>query len=901
MIKSKILFAIFIVLIVTSLAQAAQTYNVSNYSITVNYAGGESVKGSINLSFTNQQNKNITSSLGGSISLLNFLNKSGVDFSCDLKDCTNGYIPSNGESPKSFALNGDKTFALLINEYHDVSIKNLGFNVSGALGPSCNNQIYIDLLNDGSVDFYNDNYIDSPCSDKNYGCFDTSKTNFGTINLSGSNEYCEKISLRRAPAYRIGAEIRNDSSQIGNITAKLYDLSTGSLAERCVLPRNDGPGFQALSCIVNYSSAKDFDALICVSGSITGSGRSIKSEASTPKCGYSQLASSNAADVGADSSQADFSIYAYPLEYGADTNLQFNDKKFNKMTSGNEPKLADAVNDYLNKKYGYNCSNGCAIPFSVGGSNQNVVINQISMIYDAGDIKNVNSPDSQLVYSVSDNPFTITMPFKVLDFKNLGFVVPNVDGTKNLTLALDGKNIASQSINIIAGVNFDVNPKFVSVGREIEFTISGYGNTGVTSEWDFGDGSAKTISQNNKAIHKYQNSGTYEINVNLNDGARVSSKTFKIVAGNAKDAANLTINEYQTYLNDVSSKVKTYPDWIQYQLNKNLDLTTLNISLMTVTAQFSKALNDTDYENVLKNLSTLNIPSLLYPSATGTNIPLIMGIKNAYISYLASIAGTEVASGSEDRLKANIASWIGQNYDATIEFKTISKNVNKAEDPILTYFKINLVRKTPNDRSYLIFGIPSGSVTFAQTYGVIEAGEGSGFYIPLDGNKVVEFSLLGKVDVNSLNAYLAPPISKLGTYEDIEEFQKAGFNWTRFLIAIIILLILVLIVYIFLQEWYKRNYESLLFKNSNDLYNLINFIYNSRSAGMKDDEIKKKLSKSGWSYEQINYAFKKIDGKRMGMWEIPLFKFSENKTVRQEIMRRHPEGIDTRFINAQNL
>ena len=54
--------------------------------------------------------------------------------------------------------------------------------------------------------------------------------------------------------------------------------------------------------------------------------------------------------------------------------------------------------------------------------------------------------------------------------------------------------------------------------------------------------------------------------------------------------------------------------------------------------------------------------------------------------------------------------------------------------------------------------------------------------------------------------------------------------------------------------------------------------------------------KSGWKGEQISYAFNKINGKRTGMWEIPLFKRKENLEVEREIQKRHSGGIDTRFI-----
>ena len=84
-------------------------------------------------------------------------------------------------------------------------------------------------------------------------------------------------------------------------------------------------------------------------------------------------------------------------------------------------------------------------------------------------------------------------------------------------------------------------------------------------------------------------------------------------------------------------------------------------------------------------------------------------------------------------------------------------------------------------------------------------------------------------------------------------------------------------------------------KNNYDLYNLVNFIYNSRSSGLNDDEIKKKLKAAGWSNERIIYAFKKIEGRRTGMWEIPIFKAFENRRVKKELEKRHGT-VNIRFI-----
>ena len=65
---------------------------------------------------------------------------------------------------------------------------------------------------------------------------------------------------------------------------------------------------------------------------------------------------------------------------------------------------------------------------------------------------------------------------------------------------------------------------------------------------------------------------------------------------------------------------------------------------------------------------------------------------------------------------------------------------------------------------------------------------------------------------------------------------------------------------------------------------------------MDDSAIRKKLSGSGWQREQLPYAIRKLDGKRTGMFEIPIFKFAENRKVKEEIAKRQSKGVDTRFI-----
>ena len=61
-----------------------------------------------------------------------------------------------------------------------------------------------------------------------------------------------------------------------------------------------------------------------------------------------------------------------------------------------------------------------------------------------------------------------------------------------------------------------------------------------------------------------------------------------------------------------------------------------------------------------------------------------------------------------------------------------------------------------------------------------------------------------------------------------------------------------------------------LFKNANDLHNLISFASAAFRKGDGKEEIRKKLKQAGWGSEQIDYALKKIKGEKIGMPEVKL-------------------------------
>jgi len=180
-----------------------------------------------------------------------------------------------------------------------------------------------------------------------------------------------------------------------------------------------------------------------------------------------------------------------------------------------------------------------------------------------------------------------------------------------------------------------------------------------------------------------------------------------------------------------------------------------------------------------------------------------------------------------------------------------------------------------------------GSIIFLGNYSPKTVS--SGTYIQFDDSKTVEFILSGAIGISSLGMYLSPQISQLMSTEGVPFAETGGFRWGRFILWMIVLLIIAFAVYIALQEWYKRRYESYLFKNPADLYNAITFVHNSRKNGLDDSEIAKKLKNAGWTGERVTYAFNKLDGKRTGMFEIPIFRFFEQRRIMKEIEKRRAE------------
>ncbi|MBU0760648.1 MAG: PKD domain-containing protein [Nanoarchaeota archaeon] len=911
MIKKRMLIVGLVLMI--GLASASFDVDDSSSVIEKNYYEGDFVRGVLNMSFSEQDNEDFTSNFKGGIDIVELLRgmsyNSSRDFICDPVNCESDYYVNSGTGSEIHGLNigVKKVYGFQIKGGEITGIVNNGlkFNVNVTSPPICgDNQVFVDLFDDGTLDFYNTQSVSGGAciyEEKDFGCFDEDEVT-GTVSIEGE-PYCEKIKLRPAPGYRIGAVISGSSS--GQLrfsiystdwdSALVYGTATNPLAAPWVEPWVD----------VDYSFTEDTEVFVCVDAPSGSEGKySIRiNEDSDEMCGV------NVGEGTSDTEfEVDYEIFALPRPYGWLKEFEFNADSYAKLT---KRKLIDDLEDYLETKYDNDCSgdDGCIIPFSilVRNSTTSPILHSPTLKYKK---KSAGSPTIYQLFELSKRLPKVSSDYLLLDVEKMEFRVPDSDGGYNFKLKLDGRNVIEEEVDVDIGFVFNVAPRFAFIGRSTSFIASG--STGVNgSTWDFGDGSSVVYSNSNSAQHLYSEAGSYVIKTTLKKSSgATSTRRFRVIVGDAKTSANLTLTDYKSRILNIQSGINSLPEWARPSVETALNFNTMKAAVASKKNSFELLgtnAAESAYVEIVNSLMNLWVPYSVFVSASG-ELPALVGFNNLNVEHIKSISG-EGAGVDSSEMRQSIADWMERNYELSVAFETISADGDLQTTELLKKYKIKITQK-PNaeeDYSYLVINHPrSGIVAKSSASGLEETVSGDGAYVGIDYSsplQEIEFLIVGAdaPDVEALGAYVSPIVSALGVSElpirpNWWEDEGGNFSWGKFLIGMLILLIVTLAAYILLQMWYKKHYENHLFKDPTHLYNLINFIYNSRRAGLKDSVIKSQLKERKWKGEQIDYAFKKIDGKRTGMWEIPLFKFVENRKVREEIEKKQGMPIDARFI-----
>ncbi len=861
---------------------------VKNNSIS----GGDMIKGNVQIKITNELPAlNISSNFGGSLTLIEWLKRNGLtegnDYSCTTKNCSSAMVARSALSSAIALDNEVKAIGFNLSG-EDIVIQSLRLGVSSNAGQSCNGQLSTDLL-DGNVSMINTKYVNTLCDVKQIGCFSSGvPVEVAEITSNAQNPYCENITLPAGPAYRLSALVTNSTIAYSELTLTLYDSNWGSV-DSCILPKHT-QHTEELSCVVNASRATKQSYMLCL-GSKPGtlSNYTISTETSSPVCGTSQRNSLTFS--------RDYPLSAQPLTF-AQPSFEINESSVNLMTGKS---LINLVNTYLNKVYGNNCTNGCALPFIIKSAlNQQVSFSISELKYTS---KGASLTNNNLLSLENVQP-TISSGKINLTLDSANFTIPL--GTKETSFVLysgTNKIFAPVPLSIKAGFNFDVYPSSVSIGLSTLFNIGGDYNMS-QSVWKFGDGNIQTIK--GKALYyTYKKAGnfTLEVTATRSDGL-TGTKSFIVEVGNANSSAKILLPHTQQRINNLSILVSKLPSWKGGQIEKKINITGLKSNINNLQKLYDSAISDENYTSVVEGIMKLNIPSSVIPTTTNEDT-LLIGIINANLKYLANLSGvSEESLGDGENIKRALTDWTGNSYNAQAKREIYSSVSRGEETELVTFYTIAITKIAENaSNAYFVLDAPLDQISFENPVGAreISVGSSKGTIIPISSDTTFSFTLPESAELSSLGAYLTPELKYLGLVQTKVDPPNLYDRWGIAKYGILFVVLGFFVLYIILQEWYKHHYESHLFANSDDLYNVVHFIYNARSQKLTDGDARKKLTFSGWNNEQVTYAFKKIDGKRTGMLEIPIFKFFENRKVRKEIEKRRQETVDARFIKRPNL
>ena len=352
------------------------------------------------------------------------------------------------------------------------------------------------------------------------------------------------------------------------------------------------------------------------------------------------------------------------------------------------------------------------------------------------------------------------------------------------------------------------------------------------------------------------------------------------------------LNKSKSNIQRVNNQTNAFPAQIKTIILSKLNLTKTTSDLAALEIEFNNATSDAEKIEVINKLVALNVPENIRYSSYGL-LPLAVGLSTMNADYVKLATGQNISDSKVSELKENIIYWNNQNYDSKVDFKYLAVDIGEQENILFTHFKItpSKIKDQPNP-AYLILDYPIEEITKINEFNMksLEEGTLKGVAITF-ADSPIEFMIENKLEVSDLAAYIIPTdISPLGDFIERPKFKFPDLPKGKLWLWIILLIIGFFVIYIILQEWYKRRYESYLFRNPDDLYNVLTFIYNSRRAGVSDEISWKKLSDTDWTGEQLTYAFKKIDGKRTGMLEIPIFRPFERRKMRREIAKRQEQN-----------
>ncbi len=897
------LFVVFLALVIISVISfASASFEVGNKSheIDSSYAKNSNIQGWINISLEDEPSTSLfTDSNGNSVSLMDLIESDldldwDYDYFCVPSDCSGAYSATNGATSKTITLqSGVKKLTGFKITGGSVSVSSLNLTLTSDASSSIFNQIKLDFLDDEEIEI--GNYRASATDGMPAAsCFSSSLvTNNYSFDSSTPQKYCQRMNLSEAPAYKVGAWMQRTAAS-KNITFALYTSSFSSIeGATCKVSGSLVTG--EVSCTINYPITEEGSYFVCLYSEESDPNTKIRGYATSPGCGF--YGSSKKSETNA------YDIFAFSKRFDSVGTIRIKD------ILPNEGSLGSVINDYLLDKYGededssgIDCSGGCVIPLAlIPAVAQTVTLNNLELKYSDG-----GTTSTTQFYDIAEAPIKINSEgFIQISLNEGNFSTPSTYGNYSFSLDLNDEEVFSQRVLIekapeIYGISPTVTASAVPTTFKVYANITSANTTIVEYVWGFGDGEPEIITTTDQATHTYNSTGIYELTITVEDSNQKSSyKIFNIDVVSPKEAINSTLTKKLDNLARLKTKINTFPEFDRARLTATFDTDELNNRLKAIQSSYSTGeKTEEEYNEMMTELLGINVPDSLEIGVKGTSISFYSKREDINLDVLTSLTGGTYAPEEEDAYIDAVIAWGQENVDVKVSFNEYIAKYDLGEESVLKTFVVSVSSKGGSQDTPFLIMEDLTDLIFKESY--LETKKDGYVSIRISNLPAsFAFSTTDDFDFSTIPLFVSPQIDYLEPSIINIDDTPVTSNWALFILIITFLIILALVVYILLQEWYKRNYETHLFRDRNNLYNLIHYIETSKKKGMTDREIYKSLRMAKWNSEQIDYAMKKHAGKRTGMFEIPIGRitklFRKKEVVTKPVFQTSKFALNKRF------
>jgi PKD repeat protein len=872
---------------------ACASISVNDFILEEDYSPFDLIKGEMNVTIIDEPlnsewSSNLDVKENEDISLKDFLENNGADYSCLPSDCSNDFTSSSSATSKNVALGiGDEAYVGFVLTGDDIEVSGLSFGLESNFAAGSSIPLKIEFFGNGTwtYDDFSDEY--APAS---YGCYDRTE---GVADVPiRSAKYCEKIYLPETNSMEIGAIVNQDDNK--SLKMEVYmDLSDPVVAS-CVFDAESEE-----SCRVDATSGdggiySSGDYYICV-GALTGQTTDylLFSENAGANCGYIP-------PEGEEESVKDYGIFAKSAKYNAASDDIA-------IGSADFVEFAAQADSLIHSKTGgdRDCSEGCILPLKITGVQQNLKIKDLVLDYkDGGEDKS----SMTLIYDLNEIPAEVDYS-GILYLEMLGFKIVDENIFR---LSFNGVKVLNGSVSVLpAPIIQSVSPTNPPAGFPVTFYagVDFDGSGDLSYKWDFGDGKIGT-SIGNSIVHTYGVIKNYTLELEVSAGGNLSTtRSFEISAVSPEVALNLSLDKKTKDLEESIKNINTFPIWYQEVLERVVGIQFYQDELTRLTSSYKKAFSDDDFVDVAKELYTLNFPTAVFVGSQGT-MPLFTDLNDIDANPVQTIAG----GGSGEDLagyKNPILRWQDENIISTIGLKSIYVTKENGDRVgVLNVYLID-VDSSADEESYFVIMRERADLTFRET-SFRSTKAGSSTVITVDAGQKMAFEFFYE-NVSDAVMFVSPRLSSLVLEAPIDKTcnhnkvcEPANGENTKtcrddckpvggLIFWMIMAFVFVLILYTVLQIWYKSRYEKFLFSDRRHLYNVVMFISNARAQGREDEKIEELLEKAGWTGEQVRYAMRKSKGQRTGMYEIipveKLFAWRRNSKARKDVAAGNVSGV----------